>query len=192
MEDRAAASLLEGARVLERFAGTAAAELARVARLVAERLRAGGKLLAFGNGGSAADAQHLAAELVNRFQKDRPPLPAVALTTDTSALTAIANDFGFDRVFAKQVQALARPGDVAVGISTSGRSPNVLAGLRAAREAGCLCVGLTGAEGGQMAAVCDHLFRAPSRSTPRIQEAHVAWIHAFCDLIEALLFPEAG
>ncbi len=192
MEDRAAASLLEGARVLERFADTAAAELARVARLVAERLRAGGKLLAFGNGGSAADAQHLAAELVNRFQKDRPPLPAVALTTDTSALTAIANDFGFDRVFAKQVQALARPGDVAVGISTSGRSPNVLAGLRAAREAGCLCVGLTGAEGGQMAAVCDHLFRAPSRSTPRIQEAHVAWIHAFCDLIEALLFPEAG
>ncbi len=192
MEDRAAASLLEGARVLERFAGTAAAELARVARLVAERLRAGGKLLAFGNGGSAADAQHLAAELVNRFQKDRPPLPAVALTTDTSALTAIANDFGFDRVFAKQVQALARPGDVAVGISTSGCSPNVLAGLRAAREAGCLCVGLTGAEGGQMAAVCDHLFRAPSRSTPRIQEAHVAWIHAFCDLIEALLFPEAG
>ncbi len=190
MEDRAAASLLEGARVLERFAETAAADIARVAALVAERFRAGGKLLAFGNGGSAADAQHLAAELVNRFQRDRPPLAAVALTTDTSALTAIANDFGFDRVFAKQVQALARPGDVAVGISTSGRSPNVLEGLRAAREAGCLCVGLTGAEGGPMAEMCDHLFRVPARSTPRIQEAHVAWIHALCDLVDAILFPE--
>ncbi len=192
MEERAAASLLEGARVLERFAETAASDLARVARLVAERLRDGGKLLAFGNGGSAADAQHLAAELVNRFQRDRPPLPAVALTTDTSALTAIANDFGFERVFAKQVQALARPGDVAVGISTSGRSPNVLEALRTAREAGCLCIGLTGAEGGEMEAVCHHLFRVPARSTPRIQEAHVAWIHALCDLIDTLLFPEAG
>ncbi|RMG93261.1 MAG: SIS domain-containing protein [Candidatus Dadabacteria bacterium] len=187
--ERVRAHWAEAARTLERFAEDAAAETARVAEAVAGRLRGGGKLLAFGNGGSAADAQHLAAEFVNRFLRDRPPLAAVALTTDTSALTAIGNDFGFDEVFEKQVRALARPGDVAVGISTSGRSPNVLRGLRAAREAGCLCVGLTGEAGAAMAETCDHLIRAPSRHTPRIQECHVAWIHALCDLVDEILFP---
>ncbi len=191
MEQRVRRGLREGARTLERFADEAAGEIVRVARMTARRLEQGRKVLAFGNGGSAADAQHLAAELVNRFRVDRPPLAAVALTTDTSALTAIGNDFGFERVFEKQVRALARQGDVAVGISTSGRSPNVLRALEAARELGCTCVGLTGAEGGDMSRACHHLFRVPSTDTPRVQEAHVAWIHAFCDLIDAILFPEA-
>jgi D-sedoheptulose 7-phosphate isomerase len=133
----------------------------------------------------------LAAELVNRFRVNRPPLAAVALTTDTSALTAIGNDFGFDQVFEKQVRALARSGDVAIGITTSGNSPNVLRGLAAAREAGCTCVGLSGGSGGALADACDYLFRVPSRETPRVQECHVAWIHAFCDLIDAILYPEA-
>ncbi len=189
MEERVRGQWLESARTLQRFADQAAGQAAAVAAEVASRLRSGGKVLAFGNGGSAADAQHLAAEFVNRFLRDRPPLAAVALTTDTSALTAIGNDFGFDQVFEKQVRALARPGDVAVGISTSGRSPNVVRALRAAREAGCLCVGLTGEGGGDLAELCDHLVRAPSRHTPRIQECHIAWIHALCDLVDEILFP---
>ncbi|MDW7710050.1 MAG: D-sedoheptulose 7-phosphate isomerase [Deferrisomatales bacterium] len=192
MEERVRGGFREGIRVLEAFAEEAAPQLVTVARLTADRLRRGGKVLAFGNGGSAADAQHLAAELVNRFRIDRPPLAAVALTTDTSALTAIGNDFGFEQVFEKQVRALARPGDVALGISTSGRSPNVLRALAAAREAGCTCVGLTGAAGGAMAGLCDFLVRAPSRDTPRVQECHVAWIHAFCDLLDAVLYPDGG
>jgi D-sedoheptulose 7-phosphate isomerase len=192
LEERVRAGFREGARVLEVFGAGAAPQLVAVARLTAERLRQGAKVLAFGNGGSAADSQHLAAELVNRFRIDRPPLAAVALTTDSSALTAIGNDFGFDQVFEKQVRALARPGDVAVGISTSGASPNVLRALAAAREAGCTCVGLTGESGEAMAVLCDHLVRVPSRETPRVQECHVAWIHAFCDLLEGILYPEAS
>lgn len=192
MEERVCAAFREGARVLEVFGVGAAPQLVTVARLTAERLRGGGKVLSFGNGGSAADAQHLAAELVNRFRVDRPPLAAVALTTDTSALTAIGNDFGFEQVFEKQVRALARPGDVAVGISTSGTSANVLRALAAAREIGCTCVGLTGESGDAMGAVCDYLVRVPSRETPRVQECHVAWIHAFCDLLDAILYPEAS
>jgi len=191
LEDRVRDGFREGARVLESFGAEAAPELVAVARLAAERLRRGGKVLSFGNGGSAADAQHLAAELVNRFRVNRPPLAGIALTTDTSALTAIGNDFGFEQVFEKQVRALARPGDVAVGITTSGASPNVLRALAAAREAGCTCVGLTGASAGPLAAACDHLFRVPSRETPRVQECHVAWIHAFCDLLDTILYPEA-
>lgn len=182
----------EGARVLEAFAASASADLVRIAGEAARCLRQGGKVIAFGNGGSAADAQHLAAELVNRFRIDRPPLAALALTTDTSALTAIGNDFGFDLVFEKQVRALARPGDLAIGITTSGTSVNVLRALEAARAAGCLCAGLTGEGGGRLAERCDFVFAVPSRETPRVQECHVAWIHAFCDLVDAVLFPGAG
>jgi D-sedoheptulose 7-phosphate isomerase len=174
--------------VLEAFGDRYAGALVEVARVAARSLRNGGKLLAFGNGGSAADAQHLAAELVNRFQIDRPPLAGLALTTDSSALTAIGNDFGFDRVFEKQVRALARPGDVAVGFTTSGTSANVLLGLRAAREIGCVCVGLTGNNGGDLPALCDTVFCAPSDETPRIQECHIFWVHALCDLIDETLF----
>ena len=192
MEDRVSGAFRETARVLETFAARCAGELVEVARLTADRLREGRKLLAFGNGGSAADAQHLAAELVNRYLVDRPPLAAVALTTDTSILTAVGNDFGFDRVFEKQVLALARPGDVAVGITTSGRSPNVVRALAAAREMGCACVGLTGEDGTGLGDVCHHLFRAPSRVTPRVQECHIAWVHALCDLVDEILYPGGG
>lgn len=148
-----------------RFFGENAALVDTVARTMAVALARGGKILFCGNGGSAADAQHLAAEFVNRFELERPPLPAVALTTDTSILTAIGNDYGFDRVFAKQVQALARPGDVVVGITTSGNSPDVLAALRAARDKGCVTVGLAGPNGA-IVPLCDLALLVPTSARP--------------------------
>lgn len=157
--------------------------LAIAARLAA-CLDGGGTIYLCGNGGSAADAQHVAAEFVGRFLRERRPLPAVALTCNTSLLTAIANDYDFTQVFARQVRAYVRPQDCVVGISTSGRSANVLAALTAARELGATTIGFTGAEGHDLAALCDECLRAPSTSTPRIQEAHlVAW-HLVCDLVE--------
>jgi D-sedoheptulose 7-phosphate isomerase len=159
-----------------------------VARLCAKALRDGNKLLLAGNGGSAADAQHLAAELVSRFYFDRPGLAAVALTTDTSALTAIGNDYGFERLFARQVDALGRKGDVFIGLSTSGNSPNILKALDEARLKGLVTVGLTGQGGGRMAALCDHCLRMPSSETPRIQEGHIVVGHTVCALIEREMF----
>jgi D-sedoheptulose 7-phosphate isomerase len=148
-------------------------------------LKRGGKILFFGNGGSAADAQHLAAELTGRYLAERRrALPALALTTDTSALTAIANDFGYARVFARQVEALARRGDVVVAISTSGKSPSVLEGIRAARAAGAGVLGLTGARGGALAAACDAAFIVPAEDSPTIQQAHIAIGHILCDCVE--------
>jgi D-sedoheptulose 7-phosphate isomerase len=176
--------------VLEAFADSHAGAVAELAEVTARSLKHGGKLLAFGNGGSAAEAQHLACELVNRFRVERPPLAGLALTSDTSALTAISNDYGFDSVFEKQVRALARSGDVAVGFTTSGRSPNVLRGLREAREIGCVCVGLTGDDPEVLRETCDHLFCAPSHNTPHIQECHAVFVHALCDLIDEILYPE--
>jgi D-sedoheptulose 7-phosphate isomerase len=168
------------------------AELARtietVARLCVKALHDGNKLLLAGNGGSAADAQHLAAELVSRFYFDRPGLAAVALTTDTSALTAIGNDYGFERLFARQVDALGRKGDVFIGLSTSGNSPNILKGLDEARLKGLVTVGLTGQGGGKMAALCDHCLRMPSSETPRIQEGHIVVGHTVCALVEREMF----
>jgi len=168
------------------------AELARtietVARLCVKALRDGNKILLAGNGGSAADAQHLAAELVSRFYFDRPGLPAVALTTDTSALTAIGNDYGFERLFSRQVDALGRKGDVFIGLSTSGNSPNILKALDEARLKGLVTVGLTGQGGGRMAALCDHCLRMPSSETPRIQEGHIVVGHTVCALIEREMF----
>ena len=158
------------------------------ARYLTEALKAGHKVLIFGNGGSAADAQHMAAELVNRFRRERAPLPAIALTTDTSILTAIANDYSFDEVFAKQIKALGEKGDVALGISTSGRSKNVLKGLAVAREKGLFTIGLSGDTGGEMASVCDLLVLVPSSETPRIQEGHLFFIHLVCELIEEAIF----
>jgi D-sedoheptulose 7-phosphate isomerase len=152
-------------------------------------LRAGGKVLLAGNGGSAADCQHIAAELVGRFAKDRPGLPAVALTTDTSILTAIANDYGYDDLFERQVRALGRAGDVLVAYSTSGNSPNIVRALRAAREGGMVTVGMTGNRGGAMNALCDHLLDVPSASTPKIQEGHLVLGHILCGLMERALFP---
>lgn len=150
-------------------------------------IRGGGKLLLFGNGGSAADAQHIAAELVIRYHSNRPAIAAVALTTDTSALTAGANDLGFETVFSRQLEALGRAGDVAVGISTSGRSPNVLAGLRTARERGLRTAGLTGGDGGEMRSLCDAVLIVPSRVTARIQELHILLGHMLCKALEQRL-----
>jgi D-sedoheptulose 7-phosphate isomerase len=160
-------------------------DFARLASACIEALRQGGKLLLFGNGGSAADAQHIAAELVVRFQAHRRALPAIALTTDTSALTAIGNDFGFDQIFARQVEALARPGDVVIGISTSGTSENVLLGLRAARARGCVAAGLSSRGGGRMALEADLLIVAPTDVTARAQEVHILIGHMLCLAIEA-------
>jgi D-sedoheptulose 7-phosphate isomerase len=150
-------------------------------------LRGGGKVLFCGNGGSAADAQHLAAELMGRFLRDRAPLAAVALTVDTSALTAIGNDYAFDEVFARQLRGLGRPGDALVAISTSGNSANVLKALAVAREAGIVTVGLTGASGGRMAGLCDLCIRVPATRTDRIQEMHIAVGHLICGLVEDAL-----
>jgi D-sedoheptulose 7-phosphate isomerase len=158
-----------------------------VLALLEESLRQGGKLLLFGNGGSAADAQHIAAELVIRYQHDRRALAALALTTDTSALTACGNDFGFEMIFARQIEGLGRPGDVAIGISTSGRSPNVLAGLRAARTIGMRTAGLTGNGGGDMLTLCDAAVVVPSAVTARIQEMHIFIGHAWCLALEKRL-----
>jgi len=165
--------------------------VAGAAALVVDALRAGGKLLLCGNGGSAADAQHWAGELVSRFRYDRPGLAAVALTTDTSILTAIGNDYGYERLFARQVEALGRPGDVLFALSTSGRSPNILAALAAARQCGLRTVGFTGAQEGAMDPLCDLLIRVPHAETPHIQEGHAAIGHAICAIVEATLFPRS-
>ena len=166
---------------------TGAVEAAAAAMIGA--LRAGRTLFFFGNGGSAADAQHLAAEFVNRFAADRRALPAIALTTDSSVLTSIGNDSDFSRIFARQVEALGRTGDVAIGISTSGRSPNVVEGLRAARAGGLVTIGFTGEAGGPMRDLCRHVLAVPCRTTARIQEVHILAGHILCQLVDDALFP---
>ncbi len=158
------------------------------ASIIASCFDSGGKVLLCGNGGSAADCQHMAAEFVNRFRLERSPLPAVALTTDSSILTSVANDYSFDEVFSKQVKALGAAGDVLIAISTSGSSPNVLRALAAARVKGLATVGFTGKSGGQMAEMCDCLLRAASADTPRIQEVHIFSAHLICDLVERRMF----
>ncbi len=165
-----------------------AATLARVADLVVERFAAGGKLLLFGNGGSAADAQHIAAEFVNRFVIERPPLPAIALTTDTSALTSIANDYGYAEVFVKQVRALGRSGDVAIAISTSGTSPSVVRAVDVCTKLRIHTVGLTGGNGGKLRGKVDHLLNvSASRAAARIQETHILAGHVLCQLVDEKL-----
>lgn len=150
-------------------------------------LEAGRRVYILGNGGSAADAQHIACELLGRFRRERRALPAIALTTDTSTLTAIANDLGYERVFARQLEGLLQPGDVVWALSTSGRSPNVLAALRVARERGAVTVGFTGATGGPMEPLCTHLFRVAHTASDRIQEAHALAYHYICERVEATL-----
>jgi D-sedoheptulose 7-phosphate isomerase len=163
----------------------------KIAAVVIAALRSGNKLLIIGNGGSAADAQHIAAEIVGRYKQDRPAYAAIALTTDTSALTAIANDYGFDQVFARQVEGLGQRGDVLLALSTSGRSPNILAALRVARERGLVTIGFTGAKGEALGALCDHLLVSPSDDTPIIQQIHLAAAHGICDEIEQAMMREA-
>jgi D-sedoheptulose 7-phosphate isomerase len=192
MPERASEIVLEyglkGCKLRENFFRDNADRIAEIARIVSVSLARGGKVLFCGNGGSAADAQHLAAEFVNRFMLERPPLPALALTTDTSLLTAISNDYHFDQVFEKQVQALGRESDVLVGISTSGNSPNVLQALKAAREKRIITVGFTGQNGGEMAALCDHLITVPDETTALVQEVHIAAGHMLCRLVDYYLF----
>ncbi len=150
-------------------------------------IASGHKILVFGNGGSAADAQHIAAEFVNRFRIERPPLPAIALTTDTSIITSIGNDYHFDHIFEKQVQALGKRDDIALGISTSGNSKNVIMAMEAARETGLFTMGFSG-RGGKLANVCDLVFQVDSDNTARIQEVHITLAHALCELVEKTLF----
>jgi D-sedoheptulose 7-phosphate isomerase len=159
-------------------------ELVRLGEMAAGTLEAGGCIYAFGNGGSAADAQHLASEIVGRFEVERKGLSAVALTTDASVLTSLANDYGYDMIFARQVEALAGPGDLVIGISTSGHSPNVLRGLEAARQSGCHTAALLGCDGGPAVALADVSLIAPHDRTTRIQEVHVFIIHLLCSLID--------
>ncbi len=162
--------------------------LVQTARSLASALKGGKKILLFGNGGSAADAQHLAAEFVNRYLMDRPPLPAVALTTDSSVITSISNDFSYDEIFEKQIRALGQSGDVAVGISTSGRSRNVLRALETAREKDLLTVGIGGPVDGPMRQLCDHYLFVEGASTPRVQEVHMLVGHTLVELVDEMIF----
>jgi D-sedoheptulose 7-phosphate isomerase len=155
-----------------------------IARAMIAALRSGNKILIIGNGGSAADAQHIAAEIVGRYKQDRPAWAAIALTTDSSALTSIANDYGFEHVFARQVEGLGQRGDVLLALSTSGKSPNILAALRLARDRGLVTVGFTGGKGEDLRTLCDHLLMAPGEDTPVIQQIHLAVAHGICDQIE--------
>lgn len=151
-------------------------------------MKSGNKVLLAGNGGSAADAQHIAGEFVSRFAFDRPGLPAISLTTDTSILTAIGNDYGYDKLFARQVQAYAQKGDVFIAYSTSGKSPNVIAALQEAKNRGVICIGMTGNRGGPMEGLCNHYLDVPSADTPKIQEGHALLGHILCGLVECALF----
>ncbi|MDD3294977.1 MAG: D-sedoheptulose 7-phosphate isomerase [Geobacteraceae bacterium] len=174
--------------VMESVERDLAPAILEVARTLMAVFRGGGKLLVMGNGGSASDAQHFAAEIVGRFRLERKALPAIALSTDTSILTAVGNDYGFDSVFLRQVEALAAQGDVVMGISTSGSSVNVLEALQLAREKGCLTIGLLGRDGGAIGKSADMALVVPARDTARIQEAHITIIHILCQLIEQGLF----
>lgn len=183
-------ALRDGARLRYATLQHCGGEIARAAHLVVDALKRGNKVLVFGNGGSAADAQHIAAELVGRFVVERAPLPGIALTVDTSALTAIANDYGFDQVFARQVRGLGNEGDVAIAITTSGKSPNVLAAIEAARDKKMHVIGLTGAKGKSFPEVCDACIVVPSTNTARIQEIHITVGHLVCEAVDALLHPD--
>lgn len=163
-------------------------QIEQAAKLMIEALKAGNKVFFFGNGGSAADAQHLAAELIGRYRKDRRSLPAIALTTDTSIITSISNDYGYEVIFAKQIEGLAKSGDIAVGLSTSGNSRNVIVALEKAKELGCKTIGFLGCDGGRIAEIVDTAITVPSRVTARIQESHITIGHIVCGLIENEMF----
>lgn len=184
------AQIQETERVMSAMLADAAllARVGAAAQACIACMKGGNKILLAGNGGSAADAQHIAGEFVSRFAFDRPGLPAIALTTDTSILTAIGNDYGYERLFARQVQAHAQKGDVFVAYSTSGKSPNILMALEEAKNRGVICVGMTGNRGGPMQALCDYYLDVPSVDTPKIQEGHLVLGHILCGLVERALF----
>jgi D-sedoheptulose 7-phosphate isomerase len=183
-------SLREHVDTFERLNAECSAEIVACAALILKTVENGGKILLCGNGGSAADAQHIAAEFVGRFETARRALPAIALTTDTSALTAISNDYGFERVFARQVEALGRDGDLLIALSTSGDSPNIISAVMSARTQGCKVIGMTGEKGKKLASLCDRCVLVPSARTARIQEAHIAIAHIWCEMIDERV--EAG
>jgi D-sedoheptulose 7-phosphate isomerase len=193
-QDLIAAHLKQSLEALERANGDATmlAAARKIAAAIIAALLGGNKLLVIGNGGSAGDAQHIAAEIVGRYKKNRPGYAAIALTTDTSALTAIGNDYGFEQIFARQIEGLGVRGDVLLALSTSGRSANVLAALRKARQQGLVTIGFTGANGGAMGVDCDHLLIAPTDDTPVVQQIHLTIGHAICDEIEQALMREAA
>jgi len=182
--------ILETRRIMDAMAADSRIQetLERAALICIQSLQSGGRILLAGNGGSAADAQHIAGEFVSRFAFDRPGLPAIALTTDTSILTAIGNDYGYEKLFARQVQAHGKAGDVFIGYSTSGKSPNVIAAFKEARGLGVTTIGLTGNRGGPMRELCDVLFEVPSADTPKIQEGHAVLGHVLCGLVEQAIF----
>ncbi|MDQ3221615.1 MAG: D-glycero-beta-D-manno-heptose 1-phosphate adenylyltransferase [Acidobacteriota bacterium] len=185
--DVTAASLSQHIDVFQTIAEFNSSVINECAELIIETFKNGSKLLLCGNGGSAADAQHIAAEFVGRYETERKALPAIALTTDTSALTALSNDYSFERIFARQVEALAREGDCMIAISTSGNSPNVIAAVMTARARGCRVIGMTGAKGKKLASLCDACIIVPSERTARIQEAHITIAHIWCEMVDAAI-----
>jgi D-sedoheptulose 7-phosphate isomerase len=191
MKEQAIKAFEDSAEVKRRFVHEYADRIVQVAQIITRALREGQKVLLFGNGGSATDASHIAAEFVGRYHKDRAPLPAMALATDMAVLTCIANDYAYDEIFARQVRAHGRKGDIAIAISTSGNSPNVLKGVDAAKSCGLTTIGWTGGKGGKLGAMVDHAFIVPSTVTARIQESHITLGHVLCELIEEGLFAKA-
>lgn len=192
MKDKIKNAFKESIALKEAFINTNSEKIAYLVELILDTLKKGGKILLFGNGGSAADAQHIAAEFVNRFKRDRDPLPVLALTVDTSVLTSIANDYDFSLVFLKQIKALGKPGDVAWGISTSGKSINVNLALEEAKKMGLKTVALSGGTGGKMAEIADLALIVNSKNTPRIQEVHITIGHVVCELVEEMFFSLAS
>jgi len=188
MEDHIVKIFKESSHLKEVFVNENLRKIVHVVEAVTGALKAGNKILIFGNGGSAADAQHLAAEFVNRFMIERPPLPAIALSTDTSIITSIGNDYDFSEIFSKQLRAIGHAGDVAWGISTSGMSPNVIKALDVAKKMGMITIGLTGRDGGNITRMVDHALNVSSNSTPRIQEVHITLGHVICELVDFKLF----
>jgi D-sedoheptulose 7-phosphate isomerase len=187
MQNRIIAELKESIETKQAVMKSLAPQIEKAARVMIGALKNGNKILFFGNGGSAADSQHLAAELISRFQMERKSLPVIALTTDTSIITAIGNDYSFDNIFARQIEGLTQKGDIAFGLSTSGNSKNVVAGLEKAKQLGCQTIGLVGS-GGRIAEIADIVIAIPSKNTPRIQECHITIGHILCSLIEQELF----
>ena len=188
MKDEIVLTFRESADVKVRFIRQNAEVLAQAVKMIVQAFKAGHKVLLFGNGGSAADAQHIAAEFVNRFLIERPPLPAIALTTDTSILTSISNDYGYADSFAKQVKALGKEGDVAIGISTSGTAANVIKAIQAAKELGLKTIGMAGRDGGELAKLVEIALVVDSQSVPRIQEVHMTIGHVLCEMVDRMLF----
>jgi len=188
MEDHIVKIFKESSQLKEVFVNENLSRIVRVVEAVTGALKAGNKILLFGNGGSAADAQHIAGEFVNRFIIERPPLPAISLSTDTSIITSIGNDYDFSEIFSKQIRAIGQTGDVAWGISTSGKSPNIIKALETAKKMGLVTIAFTGRDGGDIARMVDYSLNVSSNSTPRVQEVHITVAHVICEMVDFKLF----